>query len=182
MEKENNLVVLKPSRKSNEVQNILQQAIESGIPILFENLEEKMDYNVTCILKNERKISNKKTKFKFIEWFPLSEDFRFYGTTKLSKPHYSPEICVMTTLLNFQVTPLGLEDQMLNILVAKEDPSSEKMRINNIKEFYELKKKQKQTEEKILSMLTENTKGNILDDVDLIKALKKSKEDAHTAN
>lgn len=43
---------------------------------------------------------------------------------------------------------------MLNILVAKEDPSSEKMRINNIKEFYELKKKQKQTEANILSMLT----------------------------
>jgi hypothetical protein len=30
---------------------------------------------------------------------------------------------------------------MLNILVAKEDPSSERMRINNIKEFYDLMRK-----------------------------------------
>jgi dynein heavy chain len=41
-------------------------------------------------------------------------------TTKLGKPHYSPEICVMVTLLNFQVTLEGLDDQMLNIVVKKE--------------------------------------------------------------
>ena len=53
---------------------------------------------------------------------------------------------------------------MLNILVAKEDPSSEKMRVNNIIEFYELKRKQKETEEKILKLLTSSDGGNILDD------------------
>lgn len=101
MEKEKNLVILKPSRKSNEVQNILQQAIEGGIPVLFENLDEKLDFNITSMLKNQRKIMNKKTKFKFFEWLNLHEAFRFYGTTKLSKPHYSPDVCVTTTLLNF---------------------------------------------------------------------------------
>ena len=40
MEKENNMILLKPNRKSNEIQNILSQAIENGFPILFENLEE----------------------------------------------------------------------------------------------------------------------------------------------
>ncbi len=60
---------------------------------------------------------------------------------------------------------------MLNILVAKEDPSSERMRINNIKEFYDLMKKQLQTEAKILSLLTESESENILDDTNLIQAL-----------
>ncbi len=69
------------------------------------------------------------------------------------------------------MTPLGLEDQMLNILVAKEDPSSEKMRVNNIIEFYELKRKQKATEEKILQLLTNSEGGNILDDQNLIETL-----------
>lgn len=36
--------------------------------------------------------------------------FRFYLTTKLPKPHYTPEVCVMVTMLNFQVTQEGLED------------------------------------------------------------------------
>ena len=31
-------------------------------------------------------------------------------TTKLANPHYPPEICVKVTLLNFMVTPEGLED------------------------------------------------------------------------
>jgi len=33
-----------------------------------------------------------------------SPDFRFYITTKLSRPHYSPEVCVKVTMLNFMVT------------------------------------------------------------------------------
>ncbi|CAE7729558.1 DNAH7 [Symbiodinium sp. CCMP2456] len=48
-----------------------------------------------------------------------NEEFRLYITTKLPNPHYSPEICVQVTLLNFMVTPDGLQDQMLGILVAK---------------------------------------------------------------
>ncbi len=43
-------------------------------------------------------------------------------TTKLGKPHYSPEVCVKVTLLNFQVTLEGLDDQMLNIVVKMEEP------------------------------------------------------------
>ena len=113
--------------------------------------------------------------------YELNENFRFYMTTKLSRPHFSSEICVLSTILNFQVTAFGLEDQMLNILVAKEDPSSERMRINNIKEFYDLMKKQLQTEAKILSLLTESESDNILDDVNLIQALQKSKEDSSNA-
>jgi dynein heavy chain len=30
-----------------------------------------------------------------------SSDFKFYMTTKLSRPHYPPEICVKVTMLNF---------------------------------------------------------------------------------
>jgi dynein heavy chain len=36
--------------------------------------------------------------------------FKFYVTTKLSRPHYAPEICVKVTMLNFMVTEEGLMD------------------------------------------------------------------------
>ena len=52
-----------------------------------------------------------------------SNDFRFYVTTKLSRPHYSPEVCVKVTMLNFMVTLDGLEDQMLSIVVKHEEPA-----------------------------------------------------------
>ena len=49
-----------------------------------------------------------------------SHDFNFYITTKLRNPHYLPEVATKVTLLNFMITPEGLEDQLLGIVVAKE--------------------------------------------------------------
>lgn len=49
-----------------------------------------------------------------------SGDFRFYITTKLRNPHYLPEVATKVSLLNFMITPEGLEDQLLGIVVAKE--------------------------------------------------------------
>jgi dynein heavy chain len=34
-------------------------------------------------------------------------------TTKMSNPHYLPEICIKVTIINFSVTKQGLEDQIL---------------------------------------------------------------------
>jgi len=67
-----------------------------------------------------------------------------------------------------------LEDQLLNILVAKEDPNSDKARMNNVREFFDLMKKQKETEDKILELLS-NAEGNILDNESLIAELHNSK-------
>ena len=53
-------------------------------------------------------------------------DFKFYVTTKYPRPHFSPEVCIKVTMLNFQVTPEGLEDQLLNIVVGIEEPIKEK--------------------------------------------------------
>ena len=101
-------------------------------------------------------------------------DFRFYITTKLSRPHYSPEICVKVAMLNFMVTLDGLEDQMLNIVVKIEEPLKEESKQRNVKEFYENKNRMKATEDLILQLLNES-KGNMLEDEFLIETLNKSK-------
>ena len=46
--------------------------------------------------------------------------FRLYITTKLRNPHYLPELATKVTLINFMVTPVGLEEQLLSMVVAKE--------------------------------------------------------------
>jgi hypothetical protein len=48
--------------------------------------------------------------------------FRLYLQTKLSNPHYKPEIAAQTTLMNFCVTEKGLEDQLLAQVVDHERP------------------------------------------------------------
>lgn len=42
--------------------------------------------------------------------------------TKLSNPHYAPEIRAECTLVNFAVTRQGLEDQLLALVVREERP------------------------------------------------------------
>ena len=49
-------------------------------------------------------------------------------TTKLRNPHYLPEIAVKVALLNFGITPAGLEDQLLGTVVSREKPDLEEER------------------------------------------------------
>lgn len=50
---------------------------------------------------------------------PYHPDFRFYMTSKLANPHYPPEVSVKVSLLNFFVTPEGLEEQLLDTTVTQ---------------------------------------------------------------
>lgn len=50
---------------------------------------------------------------------PYHPDFRFYMTSKLANPHYPPEVSVKVSLLNFYVTPEGLEEQLLDTTVVQ---------------------------------------------------------------
>lgn len=50
---------------------------------------------------------------------PYHPDFRFYMTSKLANPHYPPEVSVKVSLLNFFVTPEGLDEQLLDTIVVQ---------------------------------------------------------------
>ena len=48
-------------------------------------------------------------------------DFRLYLSTRMPNPHYTPEISTKVIIVNFQVKEAGLEEQLLGLLVRKED-------------------------------------------------------------
>jgi len=75
-------------------------------------------------------------------------------TTRLRNPHYLPEISVKVTLLNFMITPQGLEDQLLGIVAAKEKPELEEKKNELIIESAANKKKLKEIEDEILRVLS----------------------------
>ena len=103
-----------------------------------------------------------------------SKDFRFYMTTKLPNPHYLPETAVKVTLLNFMITPEGLEDQLLGLVVAQERPELEEEKNALILQGASNKKQLKDIEDKILEVLS-SSQGNILEDESAIKVLSSSK-------
>lgn len=102
------------------------------------------------------------------------KNFRFYMTSKLANPHYMPEIFIKVTIINFTVTRLGLEDQLLADVVRLERPDLEEQRNKLIMKINSDKQKLKDIEDKILKMLF-HSEGNILDDEELIETLNDSK-------
>ena len=46
------------------------------------------------------------------------DNFKFFMTTTIPNPHYPPEIFVKVSVINFAITPSGLEEQMLAQIVA----------------------------------------------------------------
>ena len=74
-----------------------------------------------------------------------------------------PCVFHQVTLLNFMITPLGLEDQLLGIVAAKEKPELEEKKNELIIESAKNKKQLKEIEDKILEVLS-TSEGNILED------------------
>lgn len=103
------------------------------------------------------------------------DGFKLYMTTKLGNPHYLPEICIKVTIVNFTVTPSGLEDQLLADVVRLERPDLEIMRDELVANINYDKTQLLIIEDKILSMLF-NSGDNILDNEELIESLNDSKE------
>ena len=93
-------------------------------------------------------------------------------TTTLPNPHYSPETTVKVTILNFAITPFGLEEQMLNQFVGLEMPDLQKKKDTIVQQNAQAAKSLVDAEDAILSGLTKNKEiAKILEDDELIIVL-----------
>jgi dynein heavy chain len=54
-----------------------------------------------------------------IEYHP---NFKLFITTRMSNPHYTPEVSCKVTVVNFTVKESGLEEQLLGFVVGAEMP------------------------------------------------------------
>jgi dynein heavy chain len=77
-------------------------------------------------------------------------------------------------VINFTLSPSGLEDQMLGLVVAKERPDLEEAKNALIVSNAQMKSELKSIEDKILKLL-EECKGSPVDDEELIQTLDASK-------
>jgi dynein heavy chain len=153
----------------------LENAVQFGIPILLENVGEELDPVLEPLLLKQTFKQGGITCIRLgdstVEYSP---EFRFYITTKLRNPHYLPELSTKVTLINFMITPEGLEDQLLGIVVAKERPELEEMKTQLLLQSAANKKQLQELEDKILEVLSSGD-GNILEDETGIQVLSSSK-------
>jgi len=169
MEKENQLMVTKLSNP--KFLKIIEVCLPAGNPVMIENIEEKLDPSLEPLLqKNIVKVSGQNSIKLGDTWTAINPDFKFFITTKLQNPHYLPEICIKVTLINFTVTPTGLEDQLLVDVVKYEKPELEQQRDTLIVQLADFKRQLKDTEDKILKLVAEAGE-DILADEELINVL-----------
>jgi len=101
--------------------------------------------------------------------------FQLFLQSKLPNPHYRPEIAAQCTIINFIVTPEGLEDQVLAMVVNVEKPELEQQKQELVRKQNDFKVTLSQLEDDLLSQLAAADPATILDNLPLIEGLEKTK-------
>lgn len=87
---------------------------------MIENIENEIDPMLDPLLEKqfERKGRNVKVKISDTD-LDVNEKFILFMTSRLANPLFSPELAAKTTIIDFTVTQIGLEQQLLGILIGK---------------------------------------------------------------
>ncbi|CAB0007849.1 unnamed protein product [Nesidiocoris tenuis] len=161
---------------------ILEKCVKRGHTCLLQNINETIDPNVIPVLE---KVIVRKGNEEFMKCgdrlLEYNSKFQFYITTKLTNPHYLPEIATRTAIVNFAIKLEGLEAQLLGIVVGKEKPKLEEEKDVMVTEIAEGRALLIELEDELLRLLTTAT-GSILDDEHLFKTLQTSKTTAINVN
>lgn len=154
--------------------DIVEKSIRDGRTLLIADISEDIDSIMDPLLG--RVLIKKGTIIvigdKEIDYNPK---FRLILQTKLSNPHFKPEIQAQTTLINFSITADGLNQQLLAEVVKIERADLEERKAFLTKQQNEFKITLKQLEEDLLFQLS-NAGENVLDDESLVLNLEKSKK------
>ncbi|XP_049764343.1 dynein axonemal heavy chain 2 [Schistocerca cancellata] len=160
----------------------LEQAMQFGKPVLLQNVLEVLDPSLQPILNKAIIIQGGQMLIKlFDRLVQFSPEFRFFITTKLGNPHFAPEISTKTTPVNFAVKEVGLEAQLLGIVVRKEKPKLEEQKDNLVLNIAAGRRTLKDLEDELLRLLYE-TKGSLLDDLQLLITLQTSQATSVSVN
>lgn len=170
---------------SDNIMRTLELAVPFGKWVLLENIGTDLDPALDPILSQQFVKSGSGMSITIGDKnISYNEKFKFFLTTTLPNPHYSPETSVKVTIINFAITPSGLEEQMLALIVGLENPNLEQKKIEIVRKNAEDKKQLFAIEDSILKSLSE-TKGEISDilmDENLINKLQASKKFAAEIN
>lgn len=148
----------------------LEAAIQVGTPTMIENVGVELDPAIEPLLQKQITTRGASKYLKLGDsTIEYNEEFLFFMSTKLRNPHYLPEVSTKVTILNFMITYEGLSDQLLGILVAKEEPELEQKKSDLVREQADIRKQLATTETKMLKTLSEVE--DILGDEDAIQVL-----------
>ncbi|XP_053995639.1 dynein axonemal heavy chain 1-like [Hylaeus anthracinus] len=171
--KDNGISIAKMADK--DILRVLESCVRFGRACLIENVGLELEAGLDPILLRSLFEHGGLMCVKIGENIvPYNSDFRLFLTTRLSNPHYTPEVSVKILLVNFALTTTGLEDQMLSLVAIQERPDLEQTRNALIVSNAEMRRELQEIEDRILYRLSVS-EGSAVDDMDLILTLEASK-------
>lgn len=164
---------------TNEVhkQKIIKSALYNGYPLLVEDCGETIDPAIEPLLN--RRALTADTMIRPVikldkEEVEVNPAFKLFLVTKLPSPNFLPNIFIKTQVVNFTVTPKGLEEQLLCDVVQLEDPKLEEVKNANLENISRFKRTLAEKEKEILASLN-NSVSSLVETTDMIDKLKDSK-------
>lgn len=160
----------------------LELCLSEGYSMLLFDVLEHLDNMVLQVLSKDF-VHRGNSKYITLgdQLCEYNDKFRLVMTTKLSNPHYAPEIQALTTIIDFTVTEVGLEEQLLGIVIQSEQKQLEDQLITVRLEINENTKSLIHLDHLLLERLTAS-EGNLLDDIELITVLADTKSKATEVN
>lgn len=155
----------------------LESALRFGNAILIQDAEY-LDPTLTHVLNKEYQKTGGRVLIQLgKQEIDFSPSFKLYLSTRDPSANFAPDICSRTTLINFTVTKSSLQTQSLNEVLKAERPDVDKRRTNLIKMQGEFNTNLRQLEKRLLQALNES-RGNILDDDNVVHTLETLKKEA----
>ncbi|KAH9904137.1 cytoplasmic dynein heavy chain [Xylariomycetidae sp. FL2044] len=155
----------------------LESSLRFGTPILIQDAEH-LDPILNHVLNKEYQKQGGRVLIQLgKQQIDFSPAFKIYLSTRDPSATFAPDICSRTTFVNFTVTQSSLQTQSLNDVLKSERPDVDERRSNLIKLQGEFKVHLRQLEKRLLQALNES-RGNILDDDNVIETLETLKTEA----
>ncbi|KEY71002.1 hypothetical protein S7711_00838 [Stachybotrys chartarum IBT 7711] len=155
----------------------LESSLRFGNPILIQDAEH-LDPILNHVLNKEYQRTGGRVLIQLgKQEIDFSPAFKLYLSTRDPSAQFAPDICSRTTFVNFTVTQSSLQTQSLNDVLKSERPDVDERRSNLIKLQGEFKIHLRQLEKQLLQALNES-RGNILDDDNVIETLETLKTEA----
>jgi dynein heavy chain 1 len=155
----------------------LESSLRFGNPILIQDAEY-LDPVLNHVLNKEYQKTGGRVLIQLgKQEIDFSPAFKIYLSTRDPSATFAPDICSRTTFVNFTVTQSSLQTQSLNDVLKSERPDVDERRSNLIKLQGEFKIHLRQLEKRLLQALNDS-RGNILDDDNVIETLETLKKEA----